>query len=270
MEKKLWKQNTSIFFIDLKQKVITVKFLLASFLMAGGCYLGTAGYGMDSCFNLLVKTLPAMCDFAVFDLIATAFVASGSFCQDYCSGIFPLKLLREGSNRYIFSQIASCIFSSGLITILARLWFLGLLLLTGHSLSLSQFELENNLYPNIFYYHRCMEQGDVLGAFLIVMFSAFLLNSICALAGLAFSSWFPNPYVAWFIPYIFLLMYKIVFYRLKQEYRIDFIGQAGSISGSVSINIIYAVSIAMLHGIVLVLIFYHGVKRRSDYGQLKG
>lgn len=269
MEKKLWLEIISILFIDVKQKLITRNFLFASLLMAGGSYLGTVGYGMDSCFDLFVTTLPAMSDFAVFNLTITAFIASRSFCQDYHSGVFSFKLLREGIHRYTFSQTTSCILSSVMITILARIWFLVLLLLNGHPLSLTKFELENNLSPNVFYYDRCMEQGNILGAFLVVIFSAFLLNSICALAGLAFSSWFMNPYVAWFVPYIFLLMYKILFYHVKQEYRLDFIGQAGSVSHNVFINIIYAASIATLHGLVLILIFYYGIKRRVNYGQLK-
>ena len=130
VEKKAGSRRISVFLIDMGQKM-TVRFLIASFVTAFGIYLGVTGYGMDSCFDLLIDTMPAMSDFAVFDLVVAAFIAAGSFCRDYQCGIFQAKLLREGTNCYIFSQSVSCVVSAGMVSVLARVWFVGILLLTG-------------------------------------------------------------------------------------------------------------------------------------------
>lgn len=270
MEKKAWQQCASAFWMDIKQKIMTVPFLMAGLVITAGSYLGVIGMGKDSCFDLLVDSMPAMSDYAVFDIMAAAFVSAGGFCRDYRSGVFSSKLVREGRDHYILSQVISCVLSAGAVSVLGRIWFVILLLLKGHPFLPSEFEMQNNLCPDIFYYDRCMEQGKIPGAFLVILFSIFLFNAVCALAGLAFSAWFPNLYVVWFSPYIFLLMYKTAAYNVKQEYLLHFIGQAGSVSGSVLINIIYAAAIAAIHGSVLAFVFYYGVKRRVDNGQLKG
>lgn len=247
-----------VIFNDCKRAFISWRFIIAVLLIGVGVYICSMQFGGSSIESLLSNSTGHE-DWAALSIIAVTLPFSGAFFEDWNSGNLKLQVIRQKKEVYIFSKFFVCAFSGGMVAVLGRslLMFIGFI--NGKSFSMQDYLPDSSVFWRDYFF----ENNYMFTFWLMIFFSCFLAGSIYAVIGLIISAFITNPFVAYFVPYIFFMIELLLPEKLGHVI-ISYIEAGYSVYGTVIDNILYDCGVVFIYMAVLLEVYSYGVKRRLN------
>lgn len=228
-------------------------------ILLGSFYFLFLHQGIQPALTILLEQSMYNNDFAVLNVIAATIPFAGAFYQDWHSGNFQLQIVRSGKNKYGISKIVVCSLSGGMVSVLGRI----ILLFYGYFNGYPIFPEGYSIEGDVFWRDYFLEDGQIILFFMAAFLSCFMVGAVWAMMGLCLSVYISNPFVIYFLPYVLLLLEKILPKEIPQWMFLSWVWIGWSVTKGLINNLIYTITLPMFYLMVLATLFIIGVKRRS-------
>lgn len=246
---------------EIRKALLSPVFYISVLLMGLGYYFAQTDFTwVSDGVGVLQNTLGSS-EWEIFGILGCTLPYAASFCQEYLAGNMQMSLERIGIKKYCMGKAAVCFFAGGLSAVLGRCFLL--MLSTAHVPLLaegSNWEIyQVTVYP---YELLCNKKYGFYYCF--QMFLCFLNGGFYASLGLFLSAFVISPFMAWFAPYIILLMFSISGFPAAVNPLL--IEKGIRIFPSFWANVCYSSVFYFVTSFCFLYLFYHKVKRGVQHG----
>ena len=251
LKKMLW--------IDFRRAFFNPIFWICSVANAV-IYFAVCTAGVGRTINEFIIESNLSGDLVVLCVLGSTLPFAGVFYKDYSSKFIKMLCVRSNSIYYVASKIIIAVLSGGSSMVLSRV----IIILFGYIKGYEAFVPDEGL-NYIFWSTYFLEDGNVIGYFASMLLGSFLAGAFWCVLGITVSAYIPNSYVAYFIPYIVMLMEKLfneLFEFIPDEIKIGSIWVCERVTDGLIGNLIWCISTTLIYILIFSILFGYKVNRR--------
>lgn len=251
--------------MDLQRSFCSPGFLIAVIGVCIAYFLGAwdeIPYAKDILY--LYKYSSMSSAFNMLTVLFCVLPFTTSFCNDWDSQFIRASVIRSGVDRYGFSKLIACAFSSGIAIALGTTLFILLLLLKVPLVFTSTDNFQ-------FFATRTIGGSFLLNKQYIIYFAVniylgFLAGAFWSVVGLCASTYMLNRFIALCTPFIAHYFLNLITYSFPIWLRLNVITQGRCILGGTLWSLVYITFLFCILTCGVGLLFIRNVRRRLANG----